>query len=49
MQASPLPHSPSSDGLVRWGSLVDGGETLKARLLCKTEKGSLVFLLKEKG
>jgi len=48
MQAFPFPHSPRSDGAVRWGSLVDGGETLKARLPCKTEKGSLVFLLKER-
>lgn len=49
MEASPLPRSPRSDGAVRGGSLVDGGETLKPRLLCKTEKGSLVFLLKERG
>lgn len=31
------------------GEVVDGGETLKARLFCRTEKGSLMFLLQERG
>lgn len=49
MQASPLHHSPRSDGVVGWGRLVDGGETLKAGPLCETKKGSLMFSLKERG
>lgn len=31
------------------GEVVDGGETLQAGLFCRTEKGGLMFLLKERG
>lgn len=41
-------HSPRSDGVVRWGSLIDQGEPLKAGPLFQTEGQSCVFT-EEKG
>lgn len=43
MQAAPFPHSLRSDVVVRWGSLFDGGETLKVGPVCETEEQSCVF------
>lgn len=48
VQASPRPVALGLMGPCD-GEVVDGGETLKAGLLCSTEKGGLVFLLKERG